>query len=679
MNYVIHRAFWKNMGGPLALLIGGGALWFFAPSQLVFALGLITIGVGGVVAAWWQKHLQFSQLVASVEQLVRGEWKASDQMTSAPGNESVEALYHKLHEATEFIEALGATEAVAELNFVQPDEQLGKALLKMKLTLQEYQEQEETRRWSAQGLTHFSDILRDNTSSIEVFSEQVIRHLVIFLEMNQGGIFVKAEEKDRTWLDLTACYAYDKQRHIQKRYAPGQGLIGQCYLDQKTTLLTKVPDQYTTITSGMGEATPSVVVIVPLRWNDDTYGVVELAGFKELAPHRLSFLEKVAESIASSLSAVQTKVHMQQLLQTSQQLTQEYEQLSLVANNTDNSVIITDNVGRIKFVNQGFVRLTGYTAQDAIGNKPGHLLQGPDTNPETVKRIRQQLKEGSAFYEEILNYRKSGESYWISLTINPIRNEFGHVEQFVSIQADVTQIKQQTLDYTYKLEAISRSNAVIEFDPQGAIVDANDLYLDVSGHRKKDLLGKSYGYLLSESEQKSPQHQMMWDNLRAGTYFSGEFKQQSKQGEELWLSGTFNPIFDLRNNLQKILMFAQFTTYEKEKHHELTGMVQAFTDAVLSFDMTPEGRIKKANALFLKRFGYKRREISQKSIADLLVANTRLPNFDITLREQGSIRVPLTLLTHTGEEVASQCLFSGINNLENKLSKIVVVVLEDHR
>ena len=286
--------------------------------------------------------------------------------------------------------------------------------------------------------------------------------------------------------------------------------------------------------------------------------------------------------------------------------------------------------------------------------------------------------EGNSFYEEILNYRKSGESYWISLTINPIKDETGKTRQFISVQADVTQIKQQTLDYTYKLEAISRSNAIVEFSPEGTIADANDLFLDIAGYQREDLVGRAYAYLLPEEEVKSPQTQMMWDSLRGGNFFSGEFKQKSKQGKELWLSGTFNPIFDLGGTLRKVMMFAQFTTHEKEKQNDLAGIVQAFTETLPTFDMTPDGALKKANALFLDRFGYKRREISHLKLTDLLEANCQLPDVGPTLQQQNNVQLPLTLLTKSGEKVWCQCSFTGIKNLENVLSKVMVVALENY-
>jgi len=93
------------------------------------------------------------------------------------------------------------------------------------------------------------------------------------------------------------------------------------------------------------------------------------------------------------------------------------ERLSLVANETDNSVVITDAAGRIEYVNPGFVKLTGYQSDECIGKTPGELLQGNLTDPETVKRIGKKLEKQEPFMEEIVNYNKEGTPYWISLVV----------------------------------------------------------------------------------------------------------------------------------------------------------------------------------------------------------------------------------------------------------------------
>ena len=116
----------------------------------------------------------------------------------------------------------------------------------------------------------------------------------------------------------------------------------------------------------------------------------------------------------------------------------ELAKLSLVASYTDNYVIITDREGRTEWVNQAFINRTGYKLEDMLGHKPGEILQGPETDPVAVELVKEALAEGRSFKAELLNYTRTGEAYWVSFQISPIRDAEGRVERFVSIQSDST-------------------------------------------------------------------------------------------------------------------------------------------------------------------------------------------------------------------------------------------------
>lgn len=121
----------------------------------------------------------------------------------------------------------------------------------------------------------------------------------------------------------------------------------------------------------------------------------------------------------------------------------EVRRLALVAQHTDNAVIITDAAGRIEWVNNAFARISGYTAEEAIGHRPGALLQGPDTDPDTVAAIRTALVRQEGFRVEILNYAKGGRPYWVEIECAPVRGELGHAERFIAVEADITERKRQ--------------------------------------------------------------------------------------------------------------------------------------------------------------------------------------------------------------------------------------------
>ena len=121
----------------------------------------------------------------------------------------------------------------------------------------------------------------------------------------------------------------------------------------------------------------------------------------------------------------------------------EIAKLSLVASFTDNLVVITGADGRVEWVNQAFVQRTGFGLDDMIGCPYGQMLQGPGTDAAAVARIRQALAEGVSVREELLNYTRSGEPYWVALQITPVRGAAGRLEHFVSVQADITEKKRQ--------------------------------------------------------------------------------------------------------------------------------------------------------------------------------------------------------------------------------------------
>lgn len=121
---------------------------------------------------------------------------------------------------------------------------------------------------------------------------------------------------------------------------------------------------------------------------------------------------------------------------------EELEKLSLVASKTDNGVIITDAAGRTEWVNDGFTNITGYTLAEMAGKKPGKVLQGPETDKEAVKEVSRNLQQGVHFNTMLINYRKSGEKFWVSMDITPILDKGGTITQFIAILKDITYRKE---------------------------------------------------------------------------------------------------------------------------------------------------------------------------------------------------------------------------------------------
>ena len=136
----------------------------------------------------------------------------------------------------------------------------------------------------------------------------------------------------------------------------------------------------------------------------------------------------------------------------------ELRKLALIAQHTDNAIIISDGEGITQWVNPGFTKITGYSAEEAIGRRPGELLQGPETDPATVAAMRQAVRRGEKFECEILNYSKERRPYWLELALYPVRNPAGVLQHFVAIERDISERRQMIGDLEHAREVAELAN-----------------------------------------------------------------------------------------------------------------------------------------------------------------------------------------------------------------------------
>ncbi len=267
--------------------------------------------------------------------------------------------------------------------------------------------------------------------------------------------------------------------------------------------------------------------------------------------------------------------------------------LSLVADNTDNSVIITDTEERIEYVNPGFTRMTGYASEDVIGKRPGDFLQGVSTDPETKRKIREKLNAKKAFYSEILNYHKNGQPYWISLSINPIFDKNGTLERFISIQANITETKEQALRSQGCIDAMERVQASIEFTKEGIIKKANPIFLELTGYSMEEIEGRHHRMFMPDGEDKSSDYREFWAALARGEPQAGAFRRKDKQGDDIWIRGSYSPIRDAFGEVSGVVKYATDITetrtarLENDKGiEECTRVLQAVSEGDLTQKMT---------------------------------------------------------------------------------------------
>jgi len=244
---------------------------------------------------------------------------------------SVNYLKERILSITEFSEKIGVGDFTAEFEPYGENDQLGIALTKMKSSLHEAQKQEQQRKeedkirvWSTEGIAAFNDLLRQQTENIDQLTYDVLKSLINKLDATLGGFFVLKEEEDEDpYLELNASWAYDRQKYMEKKILPGEGLIGNCYLEKQTTYIKKIPDDYIELSSGFGKGKPNALLIVPMKQEDKVLGVIELASLHEFTGYQIEFVEQVAEMTASTLNIVRLNHQTRELLEVSKQRNEE--------------------------------------------------------------------------------------------------------------------------------------------------------------------------------------------------------------------------------------------------------------------------------------------------------------------------------------------------------------------
>ncbi|MFW5656610.1 MAG: GAF domain-containing protein [Bacteroidota bacterium] len=226
-----------------------------------------------------------------------------------------------------FAKAIEEGDYDREYKTLSEEDELGNALLEMRQSLvkaeeetRKSREEEKQQSWINAGTAKFADILNQNYNTTEDFAFSIISNLVKYLGANQGGFFlINDEDESHQFLELKSAFAYDRRKFMEKRIEIGEGYVGTCVLEKNMIYRTELPDDYITITSGLGDAPPKILLIMPLMVDEDIYGVIEIAAFTPFEDYKLDFVRKISETIGSTISSVKSREKTEHLLKKSQE------------------------------------------------------------------------------------------------------------------------------------------------------------------------------------------------------------------------------------------------------------------------------------------------------------------------------------------------------------------------
>lgn len=232
----------------------------------------------------------------------------------------------------------------------------------------------------------------------------------------------------------------------------------------------------------------------------------------------------------------------------------QIKQLSLVASKSTNGIVITDKNENIQWVNTGFEKLSGYSAQELIGNKP-NMLQGLETSEQTREVLRNAVKNQTSTHVEIINYHKNGQPYWVEIYLDPVIDTSGELTHFIAIENDVTQrvknakelkrSKQLAEKALHELRdqkfALDQHSIVAVTDLQGTIEYVNDKFCEISKYTKAELIGANHR-ILKSNYHSTTFFREMYRCIGRGQVWQGEIKNKAKDGSVYWVDTTICPL-----------------------------------------------------------------------------------------------------------------------------------------
>ena len=219
--------------------------------------------------------------------------------------------------------------------------------------------------------------------------------------------------------------------------------------------------------------------------------------------------------------------------------------------------------GTIISANDNFLRTVGYRLDEIVGQHHRMFVAPADAQSAEYAAFWQALGRGEFQSREYRRMGKGGREIWLQATYNPMLDRAGRPVGVIKFATDITAQKQRAADDAGKIAAISRSQAVIEFELDGTVITANENFLGTMGYRLEEVVGRHHRIFVDPVLAASAEYQTFWARLRAGETFAAEFRRVGRDHREVWIQGSYNPVLDATGRPVKVIKFAVDITERK--------------------------------------------------------------------------------------------------------------------
>lgn len=519
--------------------------------------------------------------------------------------DSVNTLIQGLSRTAVFAEEIGKGKFDVDYQTLSDNDLLGNALFEMRKNLVLAKEEDEARqraeklrRWAADGYSLLNDILR-KSDNLHDLSYTILTTIIKYVDATMGCIYVLNDtHDDDIYFEMVTSVAYEREKLLRDKVKFQEGLAGRSAHEKLTIHMREIPEDYVKVTSGLGEANPRSLVLVPLVINDNVMGVLELVSFNHFEDYHIEFLEKAGQTIASDISTSKINQQTELLLKQSQEqaeaLAQQEEEMrqnmeeiqatqeslkenqarsEMIFDNVVDAIVAIDARGLIELWNPAAEKIFGYTAQEAVGQNIRLIMLG-DVGAEHDDYLKRYLRTGQRHVlgksREVIGVTKSGKKTPIELRLEEGR--LGNEVKFIGVLRNIEDKKRaESLlnDRLKELERVSKEaefnktemellvngmkevSLYAEYDMNRRIIDINKNFLKLLDKKYDQMIGVQQGAFEAD-EAKKKEFDKLWDDLTKGK--TRKIVQHVlANNKSLYFSEIYIPVKNIDGKVFKIL------------------------------------------------------------------------------------------------------------------------------
>ncbi len=453
----------------------------FNESRKVGVYGLLVLIVITLLIAF--KIIKpIQKTTKALQQLSLGQLENIKDIKIRTGDE-IEQMSHSVNtviagfrETVEFANHIKKGDFEREFKPLSEKDVLGNSVLEMRNSLKEAKEEElqrqkedEQSNWASQGINLFGSILRQNNDNLNKLCVQIISTLVDYLGAHQGGIYLTEVEGDNQYLELTGSIGFTKEKMEHKIIQANEGVAGKCLLEKERIYMDDIPEDYEPVLSGLGATKPGSSLYVPMLINEVVIGILEIGSLKRLEEYQIQFVEKIAVSIASTISSAKvnaqtselldkSKVQADELAQQEEEMRQNMEELQAMqeeATKRQNNIqgfidaakstllyIEYDMDQKITDINDNMIQLFQLKRDQVVGKMIGSYEFSSTQVKNNYEQIWRKLKEGKPASNNFYT-KYGGWDYYLKEYYYPIKDSDGVPHKVLNIAIDISEEKRK--------------------------------------------------------------------------------------------------------------------------------------------------------------------------------------------------------------------------------------------